>query len=107
MRVLVLADHDGESLKPATLSAVAAAGKFAATCDLLVMGGESARAVADLAARVMGVAKVRLVCAESWQHASAEAAAPLVAELAADYDAGSCACGEFCEELASACGGIA
>ncbi len=99
MRVLVLADHDGESLKPATLSAVAAAGKFAATCDLLVMGGESSRAVADLAARVMGVAKVRLVCAESWQHASAEAAAPFVAELAADYDAVLAPVGSFAKNL--------
>ena len=99
MRVLVLADHDGVGCKPATLSAVAAAGELGDSCDLLVLGGDSAQAVAESAQQIAGLAKVRVASSAAWQHASAEDAAPLVAELAADYDAVVAPVGSFAKNL--------
>jgi electron transfer flavoprotein alpha subunit len=64
MALLVLAEHDNATLKPATQSSVAAAGKIgekAGTSEIhvLVMGYQ-AGSVAETAARIEGVAKVIL-----------------------------------------------
>jgi len=64
MPILVLAEHDNVALKPATQNTVTAAKKISEKADgaeihVLVMGHE-ARAVAEAAARIEGVAKVFL-----------------------------------------------
>jgi electron transfer flavoprotein alpha subunit len=82
MSILVLADHDGASLKPATLNAVAAAAKMGGAVDILVAGANCAGA-AQAAAKVAGVAKVLHADDASLANGLAENLAPLVVKLAA------------------------
>mgnify|MGYP003700852785 FL=1 len=85
MSILVVADHDNESLNAATRVAVAAAKEIGGDVHVLV-AGESCRGVADEAAKVDGVAKVLLADNAAYGHSLAENLAALVAEVAADYD---------------------
>jgi electron transfer flavoprotein alpha subunit len=85
MSILVVADHDNESLNAATRVAVAAAGEIGGDVHVLV-AGENCRGVADEAAKVDGVAKVLLADNAAYGHSLAENLAALVAEVAADYD---------------------
>jgi electron transfer flavoprotein alpha subunit len=82
MSVLVLADHDGASLKPATLNAVAAASKLGGPVDILVAGSNCAGA-AQAAAKIAGVAKVLHADDPSLANGLAENFAPLLVKLAA------------------------
>src|SRR5215207_474484 len=86
MSVLVLAEHDNNALKDATLSAVTAAGQLGGDVHVLVAGA-NARAVADAAAKIAGVAKVLLADDPAYEHALAENVAPLIEGLMANYDA--------------------
>src|SRR5271157_62087 len=86
MSALVLAEHDGHKLKPATLGAVAAALRLGRPVDLLVAGHE-ARAVAEAAAAVAGVENVLLADDPLYAHPLAETVAPLLTGLAQNYDA--------------------
>ena len=84
MAVLVLAEHDNASLGSATLNAISAAGKMDAEVHVLV-AGQDCGAVAQSAAAVPGVAKVR--CADDAPYANglAENIAALLVALAPDY----------------------
>jgi len=84
MALLILAEHDNQTLKPATLNAVAAAHGIGGELHLLVAGA-SCRPVADAAAKVQGVAKVLLADDPSLAHPAAEDLAPLIVKLAAGY----------------------
>ena len=84
MAVLVVADHDNAALKPATLNAVAAAQKIGGDLHVLV-AGQGAKAVADEAAKIAGVAKVLLADDAAYGHGLAENLAPLLVKLAANY----------------------
>ena len=86
MSVLVLAEHDNQELKDATLSAVTAASKLGGDVHVLV-AGSNARAVAEAAAKVQGVSKVLLADNPAYEHALAENVAPLIEGLMANYDA--------------------
>ena len=57
MPILILADHDNASLKPATLNAISAAQQIGGDLHVLVTGANAAPA-AQAAAQVQGVAKV-------------------------------------------------
>jgi len=57
MAILILADHDNASLKPATLNTVTAGRKIGGDLHILVAGA-NAGAVAQAAAQIEGVAKV-------------------------------------------------
>ncbi|MCS6766728.1 MAG: FAD-binding protein [Candidatus Protistobacter heckmanni] len=57
MAALVIAEHDNQSLKPATLNAVTAAAACGGEVHVLV-AGQNAGAVAQAAAQIAGVAKV-------------------------------------------------
>jgi electron transfer flavoprotein alpha subunit len=83
-RILVVADHDNQTLSPATRVTVAAAGKIGGDVDVLV-AGDGCRGVADAAAKVPAVAKVLLADNAVYGHGLAENLALLVTELAADY----------------------
>ena len=88
MAVLVVAEHDGAALKPATLNAVAAAAEIArlAGSDVHVLvAGSGCAAVAEAAAKIAGVAKVRLADDAAYAHGLAENVAPLLVKLAPDY----------------------
>ena len=84
MAALVIAAHDGAALDPATLNTVTAAAAFGGDIDVLVAGGGTA-AVAEAAARIAGVARVRHADDAAYDHLLAEAVAPLVVALAAEY----------------------
>ena len=84
MAALVIAAHDGAALDPATLNTVTAAAAFAGDIDVLVAGSGTA-AVAEAAARIAGVARVRHADDAAYDHLLAEAVAPLVVALAAEY----------------------
>src|SRR5271154_3136280 len=84
MAVLVLAEHDNASLKPATLNAVAAAVAIGGDIHLLVAGA-GCRPAAEAAAKVKGVAKVLIADDPALAHPLAEDLAPLIAKLASGY----------------------
>jgi len=84
MSILVIADHDNASLKPATLNAVTAAKALGADIHILV-AGSGAAGVADAAAKVTGVTKVLLADAGAFAAQLAEDVAPLIVALAPAY----------------------
>ncbi|MBB5497550.1 electron transfer flavoprotein subunit alpha/FixB family protein [Paraburkholderia sp. MM5384-R2] len=71
MTNLVIAEHDNQSIKPATLNTVAAARKIGGEVHLLV-AGHNAQAAADEAAKIAGVAKVMLADAPQLEQGLAE-----------------------------------
>lgn len=85
MAALVLAEHDNDSLNPATLTAVAAATQLSDTVEILVAGSGCADA-ASAAAMVTGVSKVIVADAAHYGHALAENVAPLVVKLSNSYN---------------------
>lgn len=84
MGILVVAEHDGAELSVATLSTIAAAQAVGGDIDVLVAGSGCA-GVGDAAAKVPGVAKVRVADAEQYANPLAESMANLVVALAGDY----------------------
>ena len=60
MSTLVLVEHEGGDIRPASLSVVAAAAAIGGDVDLLVAGSDAA-GVAEKAAKIAGVNKVMLV----------------------------------------------
>jgi electron transfer flavoprotein alpha subunit len=84
MSVLVVAEHDNESLAAATLNTITAAGQLSDDVHVLV-AGEGCAAAADAAAKIAGVSKVRLADAPQYGHGLAEPLAALVVSLAGEY----------------------
>jgi electron transfer flavoprotein alpha subunit len=84
MAVLIIAEHDNQSLKGATLNTVTAGNRIGGELHVLVMGHHCQK-VAEQAARVAGVAKVRVADAEHYDHGLAENLAPLVIRVADEY----------------------
>ncbi|MFB9886682.1 electron transfer flavoprotein subunit alpha/FixB family protein [Balneatrix alpica] len=85
MKILLIAEHDNHSLKGATLNTLGAAAQLGGEVTLLV-AGSGCGVVAEQAAQAVGVAKVLLADQASYAHQLAENLAPLVVELAAEYD---------------------
>jgi electron transfer flavoprotein alpha subunit len=85
MAALVVAEHDNRALKPATLNALAAATEIAGDDVDLLVAGLDCRGVAEAAAQIPGVKRVRLADDPAYEHGLAENLAPLVVELARDY----------------------
>ncbi|NCF29228.1 MAG: electron transfer flavoprotein subunit alpha/FixB family protein [Gammaproteobacteria bacterium] len=84
MSVLVVAEHDNESLGSATLNTITAASQLSDDVQVLV-AGENCAAAADAAAKVVGVSKVRCADDARYAHGLAENLAALVVSLAGDY----------------------
>ena len=83
MNVLVIAEHNNQTLNPAVCHAVSAAAKLGSVH--LLVAGSGAAAVAEQAVKVAGVEKVLLADAPHYAEALAEELAPLVVSLTADY----------------------
>ena len=81
MTTLLLAEHDNKSLKDATNKALTAAKALGGDVHVLV-AGTGAKAVADAAAKLDGVAKVLLADAPAYEHVLAEPLAALIVSLA-------------------------
>ncbi len=85
MKTLVLVEHDGSSIKDATLAAVTAASKLG---DVhLLVAGSGIGVIADAATKIAGVGKVHVADAAHLDHQLAEDVAPVVTALMADHDA--------------------
>jgi len=84
MSILVIAEHDNAGLKASTLNTVAAAHKIGGEIHVLVAGSGCA-AVAAAAAKIAGVAKVKLADAAHYADQTAENVAALVVANAAGY----------------------
>lgn len=84
MSVLVIAEHDNASLKPATLNTVTAANQCGGDVHVLV-AGKSADAAAQAAANIVGVAKVIHVDGEHFAHGLAENMAAQIVSIAGSY----------------------
>jgi len=84
MSILVLAEHDNDSVKAATLNVVAAAVAIGGDIAVLVAGSNCAAAAAA-AASIAGVSKVLVADNAAYANQLAENVSPLVAELAKDY----------------------
>ncbi len=86
MTTLLIAEHDGKSLRDATTKALTAAKALGGDVHVLV-AGVNAKPAADAAAKLDGVAKVLLVEGAPYEHMLAEPAAALIVSLASGYDA--------------------
>ena len=84
MRVLVVAEHDNQSLKAGVLNTIQAARKIASEVVVLV-AGHQANSVAQAAAQIEGVSKVLHADAAQYAHALAENVANLVLSIAKEY----------------------
>jgi electron transfer flavoprotein alpha subunit len=85
MSVLVLVEHDGKSVKDATLATVTAASKLGDVHALVA--GNNVEGVAQAAAKIAGVAKVLIADAPHLDHDLAENVAPVAVNLMEGYDA--------------------
>jgi len=85
MSVLVLVEHDGKSIKDATLATVTAASKLGEVHALVA--GNNVGAIGDAAAKISGVAKVLVADAPHLDHDLAETVAPVAAKLMDGHDA--------------------
>ena len=84
MSNLVIVEHDNNEVAIATLNAVTAAQQIGGDIDLLV-AGENCGAVAEAAAKIAGVGKVKVADNAIFGHHLAENLATLIVELAGDY----------------------
>jgi electron transfer flavoprotein alpha subunit len=84
MTTLLIADHDGVRLGDATAKALTAARAIGQPVEILV-AGENVGGIAAAAARLDGVAKVRVADGASLANFLAEPLAELVVGLAGDY----------------------
>ena len=86
MTVLVIAEHDNQTLKPGTANAITAAVAFGGGVEVLV-AGQSCAAAASEAASLAGVDKVIAVDDASLTHQLAEDVAPIIIDIAKQYEA--------------------
>lgn len=84
MSILVIAEHDNDSIKTSTLNTVTAALAIGDDVHVLVAGSGCQGAV-TAAAEIAGVAKVISADAEAYAHQLPENVAPLLVELAKNY----------------------
>jgi len=85
MSVLILAEHDGHKLKPATRQAVTAATSWQASIHILVVGHHIA-AMAHEAAAIAGIAQVIQIDAPHLAHPLAEDVADLLVRHGRSYE---------------------
>ena len=84
MSILVVAEHDNEELKGATLNTISAAKEIGSEIDLLV-AGFSCDSVADQACSIPDIDKVLVANSESYKNFLAENIGSLVSEVGKGY----------------------
>jgi electron transfer flavoprotein alpha subunit len=85
MKTLVLVEHDGSTIKDATLAALTAAAKLGEVH--LLVAGKGVDGIAQAAAKIAGVGKVHVADGAHLEHQLAEDVAPVAAALMSDHDA--------------------
>ena len=84
MSTLVVAEHDNQELKGATLNTVSAANAIGGEIDILVAGSNCGN-VAEAASQVPGITKVLVADQETYKNSLAENLGNLVVELSEGY----------------------
>lgn len=84
-RILIIAQHEGGLLNPATARTLSGALKLGIEAIDVVVFGDAPDAVAAQAARLEGVSRVLTVADPDFAHPTAARLAPEIAALAADY----------------------
>jgi len=84
MAILVIVEHDNNSVLAASLNTVAAATEIGGDIDLLV-AGHNCGGAADAAAKISGTRRVLLADSAEYAHGLAENTAPLIAGMVSDY----------------------
>jgi electron transfer flavoprotein alpha subunit len=84
MKILIIAEHEHQTLKRATNHTLTAANQLGTDVDILIIG-DDCKAVSAQAAKLHGVKKVLVAEAPDYAHQLAENCAPLIAEIAAGY----------------------
>ncbi len=84
MSILVVAEHDNDSVKAATLVAVAAAQAIGGDIDILIAGFGCSGA-SEAASKIAGVSRVLVADNEAYAHQLAENIADLIAEIGSGY----------------------
>jgi electron transfer flavoprotein alpha subunit len=85
MSILVWAEHEGGTVKDATLSAITAAAQLGEVH--LLVAGAGVGSVAEAAAKIAGVGKVVTLDDAAFEHALPENVAPAIVALMSSYDA--------------------
>jgi electron transfer flavoprotein alpha subunit len=85
MAILLIAEHDNQSLSDQTAKALSAALKIGQDVHVLV-AGKGAKAAADAAAKLSGATKVLLAEADELENRLAEPLAALIVQLSGAYD---------------------
>lgn len=80
MSILVVAEHNNQTLNPATFNTIMAASQLGGDITVLV-AGHNCQAVADEAAKIAGVAKVIVANDVAYAHGLAENMADLIAHV--------------------------
>jgi electron transfer flavoprotein alpha subunit len=84
MSILLIAEHDNNTLNPVTLSAMTAASQLGGEITMLVAGNDC-QCVVDEAVKIMGLSKVLLADSAAYEKGLAENLSALIVEMAADY----------------------
>ena len=84
MSILVIAEHDNNELKVATLNTVAAASEIGGDIEILIAGNEC-EGVANQAAQIPGVQKILLADKPAYANFLPENIGSLVAEIGSSY----------------------
>lgn len=84
-RILIVAEHDGDSLNASTAKCVACARQIPGAEVHVVVCAEGGDALAEAAAKLDGVDKVKLLSDARFAHALAAVIAPEIAAMAGDY----------------------
>jgi electron transfer flavoprotein alpha subunit len=85
VKTLVWVEHDGGSVKDATLATVTAAARLGEVH--LIVAGQGVDGVAQAAAKIAGVGKVHVADDAAYANALAENVAPLIVQLMGHHDA--------------------
>ncbi len=85
MKVLIIAEHDNQTIKPITHHIMTAATQLSQTIDLLIIGDQCKKA-AENACLLPHVQQVLLADHQVYAHQLAENCAALVAEIGKQYD---------------------
>lgn len=86
MKILILIGHDNKTLKSDNFHVLTAAKELSNNIDVLIIGNQC-EAVIEQAKKLSSVTKIRVADAPEYQHQLAENLAPLIADIAKEYDA--------------------
>jgi len=85
MKILIIAEHDNDTLKSANLHTLTAAHEFNGEIDVFIAGFNCDRVIQEVATWP-GVERVRVANAKEYQHQLPENTAPLIADIGHEYD---------------------